>query len=105
MPRTVESLRWGVWGSFSKENYDTLLEMDRDTKITQLPPMFSCLSTKIQEYPDTLNLKMSASVPKVNMRPHFELECTDHPLSQEYHNGIFPELVEEIMAGRLIRVE
>lgn len=43
--------------------------------------MFSWLNTKNQEYPDTLDLKLYASVPKVNMRPHFEPECTDHPLS------------------------
>jgi hypothetical protein len=34
-------------------------------------------------------------------RPTFELELTDHPLSQEYHHGITPERVKEIMMLRL----
>ena len=101
---TAESLRWGVWGSLSKKNYDILVELDNDPKILQLPPMFCWLSTKISEYPDTLNLKMYARVPKIKMRPYFEVELTDHPLSQEYHNGISPERVKDIMLARLREV-
>ena len=56
---------------------------------------------KIPEYPDTLSLKMYAHIQEPGMRPHFFLELTDHPLSQEYHNGITPERVKEIMLGRL----
>lgn len=75
--------------------------MDKDPKVTHLAPMFSWLSTKIPEYPDTLNLKIYGRVSKVKMRPCFELERTAHPLSQEYYDGISPERVKEIMFGRL----
>jgi hypothetical protein len=96
-----ETFRWGVWGSLSQENFEKLLEMDDDPKRVELPPMFSWLSTNIAEYPDTLNLKMYAHVRPLGELPLFELELSDHPLSQEFHQGIKPERVKDIMIGRL----
>lgn len=96
-----ESFRWGVWGSLSKGNFETLLKMDEDSSRGELQPMFSWLSTRISEYPDTLNLKMYAHIQKPNLRPRFELEVTDHPLSQEYQNGVSPERIKQIMMGRV----
>jgi hypothetical protein len=98
---TTETLRWGVWGSLSRENFETLMKMNDDPKRIELPAMFSWLSTKIPEYPDTLNLKMYAHIQELDWRPHFELEPADHLLSQEYHHGISAERVKEIMIGRL----
>jgi hypothetical protein len=98
---TAETFRWGVWGSLSRDNFQKLLQMDNDPNRVELPPMFSWLSSRIPEYPDTLNLKMYAQIQKPGWRPHFELEPTDHPLSQEYHQGIGPERVKEIMMRRL----
>lgn len=93
----AESFRWGVWGSLSRANFDALLQADKDPKRTELSPMFSWLSSQISGYPDTLNLKMFAHIQEPGMRPHFRLERSDHPLSQEYHQGITPERVKEIM--------
>jgi hypothetical protein len=98
---TAETFRWGVWGSLSRDNFETLLRMNDDPKRVELPPMFSWLSTQIPEYPDTLNLKMYSHIQEVDWRPHFELESSDHPLSQEYHSGITAERVKQIMMGRL----
>jgi hypothetical protein len=97
----AETFRWGVWGSLSRDNFDKLLKMNDDPKRTELPPMFSWLSNQIPEYPDTLNLKMYAHIQEPGQRPHFELEPTDHPLAQQYHHGIAPERVKELMRGRL----
>ncbi|HEX3584639.1 MAG TPA: DUF2199 domain-containing protein, partial [Candidatus Angelobacter sp.] len=97
----AETLRWGVWGSLSKENFVKLREMDDKAERVELSPMFSWLSTQIPEYPDTLSLKMYAHIQEPGMRPHFFLERSDHPLAQEYHHGIAPERVKEIMLGRL----
>jgi len=49
----AETFRWGVWGSLSRENSETLLKMDDDPGRGELPAMFSWLSTRIPEYPDT----------------------------------------------------
>jgi hypothetical protein len=97
----AETFRWGVWGSLSSENFKKLLKMDDDPKRVELPAMFSWLSNELPEYPDTLNLKMYAHIQELDWRPHFELELTDHPLSQEYHKGIPPERVKDIMMRRL----
>jgi hypothetical protein len=97
---SAETFRWGVWGSLSRGNFDVLKRNDDQQRI-DLPPMFSWLSTRIPEYPDTTNLKMYVHIQKPRQRPHFELELTDHPLSQEYHKGITSERVREIMMGRL----
>ena len=96
-----ETLCWGVWGSLSEENFETFLVKGDDPTRVELPHMFSWLSTQIPEYPDTLNLKMYAHIQKPDWRPIFALQITDHPLAQEYHHGITPERVKEIMLGRL----
>lgn len=98
---TAETLRWGVWGSLSHDNFQTLMKMNADPKRVNPPPMFSWLSTQIPEYPDTLSLKMYAHIQGVDWRPNFELEPSDHPLAQEHHKGITPERVKQIMMGRL----
>lgn len=98
---TGETLRWGVWGSLSKENFQKLMELEESQQRTELPAMFSWLSNQISEYPDTLSLKMYAHIQEPGTRPHFFLQLTDHPLSQEYHYGIAPEKVKEIMMKRL----
>ena len=98
---TAETLRWGVWGSLSRESFEKVLLMDDDPRRVELPPMFSWLSNRIDEYPDTLNLKMNAYIQELGTRPIFELEATDHPLSQEFHHGISPERVREIMERQL----
>jgi hypothetical protein len=99
---SAETFRWGVWGSLSRENFETLMRMAEDPKRAESPPMFSWLSTQIDGYPDTINLKMYAHIQEPGWRPNFELERTDHPLAQEYHNGITAERVKEIMMSRLV---
>lgn len=98
---TSETFCWGVWGSLSRANFQKVIDMNDDPERVEVPPMFSWLSNNIDEYPETLNLKMYAHIQKLNERPLFELEHTDHPLSQEYHHGITPERVKEIMKRRL----
>ena len=98
---TDQTLGWGVWGSLSRGNFEKMLAMNDDPARVELPGMFSWLSNQIEEYPDTLNLKMNAYIQELGKRPIFELEETDHPLSQEFHHGITPERVREIMKRRL----
>ena len=98
---TGKSFCWGVWGSLSRENFEVVMAKDQDPKRVELPAMFSWLSNNIPEYPETLNLKMYAHIQEPGIRAHFRLERTDHPLSVEYHHGITPERVKEIMLRRL----
>ncbi len=98
---TAETFNWGVWGSLSRSNFEILLRADLESRHIDPPPMFSWLSSQLSDYPDTLSLKMHAHIQEPGMRPQFELEPSDHPLSQEYHHGISPERVREIMLRRL----
>ena len=98
---TDETFRWGVWGSLSEQNFEKLLAMYDDPKRADLPPMFSWLSSQIADYPDTLSLKMYAHIQQPDDRPLFELEPADHLLAHEYHHGITPERVKEIMLRRV----
>ena len=82
-------------------DFEALLRADDDDERVDLPPMFSWLSSQIPEYPDTLGLKMYAHIQELGSRPHFRLERGDHPLCVEYHHGITPERVREIMLRRL----
>jgi len=92
---------WGVWGSLSRANFETLLRLDASGERAELAPMFSWLNSKLPHYPDTLHLKMYAHIQELGLRPQFELEPTGHPLSQEFHHGILPERVREIMLREL----
>jgi len=94
---TAKNFCWGVWGSLSRESFESLLRHEEDPERTKLPAMFSWLSSQISDYPDTLNLKMYAHLQAAGMRPHFHLERSDHPLAREFHEGISPERVKEIM--------
>jgi hypothetical protein len=98
---TAETFCWGVWGSLSRKNFEILLKADQTGERVDLSPMFSWLSNRISEYPETLSLKMHAHIEGPTSRPHFRLEPSDHPLAQEYHRGITPERVKEIMLKRL----
>ncbi|MGP8251765.1 MAG: DUF2199 domain-containing protein [Terracidiphilus sp.] len=98
---TDETLRWGIWGSLSRANFEILLKLDASGESANLEPMFSWLSSRIPDYPDTPSVKMHARIQEPGMRPHFELEPTDHPLAQEFHHGILPERVREIMLREL----
>jgi len=94
---TCEAFCWGVWGSLSAANFETLLRLEDDPRQATLPPMFSWLNSNIAEYPNTLTLKMKARIEARGLRPHFDLERSDHPLSREFYEGITPERVKEIM--------
>jgi len=48
---------------------------------------------------------MYAHIQEPGVRPNFRLEQSDHPLSREYHNGITPERVKDIMTARLRKTE
>jgi hypothetical protein len=93
---TNETFCFGVWGSLSKDNFENLYAMDDDPKRVEIKPMFSWLSSSIKDYPETLSLKMSARVLEPRDRPIFELDYCDHPLAQDFQNGILPTRVKEI---------
>lgn len=69
---TLETFRWGVWGSLSRQNFKALLRADDDPRRAELSPMFSWLSSQVRKYPDTLNLKMHAHI----QDPRYSVDCS-----------------------------
>ncbi len=87
---------WGIWVSLAKKNFDRVLELwDSEERVAQ-PPYFGWLSSQIDVYPDTLNLKTVVSARSLNERFYVELEPTNHPLSLEQRNGMTLDRVREI---------
>jgi hypothetical protein len=56
----AETLRWGVWGSLGRENFDTLLKMDDDSKRIELPPdvfLVKHSDSRISRYAELENVR------------------------------------------------
>jgi hypothetical protein len=64
-------------------------------------PFFGWFSVRLPGYPDTLNLKVMAHLRDDRMRPWFELEESEHPLSLEYRRGISAERLQQIYEANL----
>ena len=91
-----QPFRWGVWTSLSKKNFDKMVELWNDPKLLDEPPYFGWLSTSIDIYPQTLNLKVDVISRAITERPYIVLEPTDHPLAMEQRHGITMDRVREI---------
>lgn len=91
-----DPFRWGVWVSLSKPNFDKMVELWNDPKVLQEPPYFGWLSSSVDGYPETLNLKTNVRSRDVRQRPYISLEPTDHPLSTEQQHGITKQRLREI---------
>ena len=93
---------WGVWVSLSEENFGRTVELWEQEGREREPPMFGWLSTALPTYePSTLSLKTMIHTQPVGIRPHVELEATDHPLAIEQREGITVARVQEL-AERLL---
>jgi hypothetical protein len=95
-----EQFLWGVWSSLSEKNFKYTMDHWDDPAVENTSPMFGWLNSRIQDYPDTLNLKLNVHL-KRETRPYFELEPTDHPLAVDQHNGIKLERIQEIAVRSL----
>jgi hypothetical protein len=91
-----EGFRWGVWTTLSKTNFDRMIELSDSPKLLEEPPYFGWLSSSIDLYPETLNLKTNLRVRRLDWRPFVELEPTNHPLALEQRHGITVQRVREI---------
>lgn len=89
-------LIWGVWSSLSNQNFERELEVALKPERVDEPPYFGWLSTRIEIYPDTLQLKCNVRSQPPGARPLIELEPSDHPLSVEQREGITSERLIEI---------
>ncbi|WP_127499970.1 DUF2199 domain-containing protein [Actinoplanes solisilvae] len=89
---------WGVWVSLSRDNFKRALDLWESDEREKEPSYFGWLSTELPGYPSTVNLKTRLHNAPVGVRPHIELEPTQHPLAVEQRNGITVARIEEIAA-------
>jgi hypothetical protein len=88
-----EPFLWGVWASIHEEVFDEIsdsweLQGRENTK----GPFKGRLANAIQDYSETLNLKLKIVIQPAGTRPLFYIEESDHPLVQEQKHGISYQL-------------
>jgi len=79
---------WGVWSSLSKPNYARYVELWDGAEPADDGPWFGWLSNRIPVYPETLSLKLSVRPQQDNLRPEFDVEPCEHPLSAAQREGM-----------------
>ena len=82
----VHPFTWGVWISVSKSNFKKYTDHFRDEAYED--KYFGWLCNALPFYPQTIQLKASASVKPGGERPRIQLEPTDHPLSIDSREGV-----------------
>lgn len=92
----TEPFVWLAWVSLSEKNFLRMSDLWQTEGRESEPPYFGWLQSALPYHPSTLNLKTTVRTMPVGERPLIELELTDHPLSQEQHNGITMARVQQI---------
>jgi hypothetical protein len=93
---TEESFGFGVWTTLSKENFGRFVELGGKLGPKPSGPFFGWFSTRLQGYPDTVNLKAQVHLQEAPLRPLVELEPTNHPLSVEQRIGMTPARAKDL---------
>lgn len=94
----TEPFVWGVWVSLSKTSFDSWRTVSGRSKRTEVGPFFGWLNTRLDPYPDTVNLATRVHLRDDGIRPLIELEPTGHPLAIEQRDGISVNRVAELYA-------
>jgi hypothetical protein len=87
---------WVSWVSLSKSNYLCVAERTPSSVVDTETPMFGWLSSALEGYPSTVNLKVNVYNREHGKRPTVLVEPTDHPLAIEQREGITWQRVQEI---------
>jgi hypothetical protein len=91
-----EDFSFTVWVSLSEASFQRSCDVWDDPARADEPPYFGWLSSDVPGYPTTISLKTHVHTQPVGVRPHIELEPTDHPLAVEQREGITVARVIEI---------
>jgi hypothetical protein len=96
--KTCEELGFGVWGSLSKQNFQTY-EDEYDNPDPAFGPFFSWLSSSLPLYDGAFALKSDMVFQPNNQRPRIHLHECDHPLAIDQREGISVDRVKQIYAA------
>jgi len=96
-----EGFLWGVWLSVSERNFEEYREHFKDDGYQAR--YVGWISNMLPCYPNTLEVIGAAVLQSGNQRPMIELEPTDHPLFDDYRDGVSWEkaidIVQVVMHG------
>lgn len=84
------------WSSLSLKSHELVCDSWEDPNRVNLPPMFGWFSNQLPGYAETENLKIMVHLRAPGLKPMFELEPTEHPLSVDYHLGVARERAVEL---------
>ena len=96
-----EFLRWSVWSTLSKKNFDRASEQWEAPGRESEPPYFGWLSNQIPGYPDSVNIKALVHTQPVGIRPQIEVIEEDHPLRTEQRAGVSAARADAIIHAAL----
>lgn len=85
--------RWNIWVSVSEEDFKRMSELWEDENRILEKPYIGKIATKLEPYPETLDLSVIIISEKVGYAPKIELTESNHPLYLEQENGINMERV------------
>lgn len=83
-----ETLEYGTWSSLSEESYLAWRACFHEQHRSHLGTFFSWFVSLLPGFDDTLNLKSRIHLQDEGIRPHVELEPTDHPLAVAQRAGV-----------------
>ena len=83
-----ETLAFSVWSSLSEKSFLHMCDRWEDPDRGSDAPYFGWLCSPIHVYPSTIHLKLSIQSRSPGLVPHFTVEPSEHPLSQDQHDGI-----------------
>jgi len=92
-----ETIRWTVWSTLSKPNFDRTSELWEMEARKSEPPYFGWLSNQIPGYPSSINIAVHVLTQAVGARPKLEVIDESHPLHEDQRLGITPARADELI--------
>jgi hypothetical protein len=92
------SFGWGFWATVSRRSFQRYLEL-YDSDGSDEPRFPGLLAVSPPDYPDLLDAEVEVQLGPSTQRPTFHPKSFEHPLFQEYRDGITIERWHQIIAG------
>ena len=96
-----EHLRWTVWSTLSKSNFERAAELWHTSGRESETPYFGWLSNQIPGYPVSVNIKVMVHAEPVGLRPRLRVFEEGHPLAVDQEDGITALRAEELIHAAL----
>jgi hypothetical protein len=101
---TSEFLRWSVWSTLSKANFERASELWEVAGRESEPPYFGWLSNQIPGYPPSVNIKALVHTQLVGTRPQLRVIEEEHPLALDQERGVTEDRADELIHASLVGV-